>query len=208
MRFKSLFLILYFVLCNSSFAQITGFIDIDLYKGFNLISNQLDNNKTNFVVDIFESKFDEGVIIYKYTNNVYEILAYEPDWGMWIGDTNMTAAPGEGLFIYCLTNKTVTITGKVITGLQILNIREGFSIFSSIAPINTDLSKPKINWPVENGDIYYEWDGINQSYKITSYEFDEWAPYPLTLKVGEAVWVYKMSSNTWERDFSPPPNKY
>lgn len=197
MRFL-LLLIPFLLTAQLYFERTIGFINLRLEKGFNLVSNQLDDGNNNYVVNLFDNKIDNETIFYKYNGENYDILIFEFD--EWIGATNMTLSAGEGVFLLAPDKKTVTLTGDVIEGQVDLELSSGFSIFSSTAPIKTDLSDENLNWPLENGDIFYKWNKYEQQYEIIIYDI-EWMPQSLVLKNGEAAWVNKMSSQKWSREF-------
>lgn len=180
-------------------SNVTGFVNLNLFSGFNMIANQVDDDYGNLIKNVFRDKLDEGTIFYKYNGLSYDILMY--DLGQWIGDTNMSLNAGEGCFVLAPNDKLISLTGDVIYGELILNIPYGFSIFSSMAPVKTDLSSVNVNFPLEDGDLFYKWNKTNQNYEIISYDLGEWYPQPLVLEVGESAWIFKASENDWVREF-------
>ena len=190
--------------------NVVGYINIPLVDGFNLVANQLDNGNGNLIVDVIGDQATEGSIVYKFkADGTYAILTYE--FGAWDGtaaDLAETMAPGEGVFIRSIGAATVTVVGEVVEGAQDVALPQGFSIFSSVAPVVTDLSAAAVTFPAEDGDFYYTWDqALNAGaggYNILSYDFGVWDPNALVLEVGQAAWARKATTQTWTRDFSVP----
>lgn len=184
--------------------NVVGYINVDLVAGFNMIANQLDNGSGNVAWELLDGQVDDGTVIYKFntTTGGYDILVYDV---IWDGATDMTLAPGEGCFVQAPAAKTVTFVGEVLEGSQDVAIPAGFSMFSAVAPVATDLSAASVAWPAVDGDVFYAWDAGIQNYSITVFDII-WDPAPLTLAVGQSAWVNKGAAATWTRDFTVPRN--
>jgi len=189
--------------------NVVGYINVDMVTGYNMVANQLDNGSGNLIVDVVGDQLGDGSVIYKYTGTGYEIITRQ--FGQWNGTASAlaeTMAPGEGVFVRVTAPATVTFVGEVDETSPAVSIPTGFSIFSSVAPVGTDLSAAGVTWPAEDGDVFYAYDqalnGGDGGYNIYNYQFGSWVNGAVVLDVGDAIWVRKVSDSTWTRDFSVP----
>lgn len=189
--------------------NVVGYINLDLQNGFNLVANQLDNGNGNLIVDVLGDQLPEGSGVFKFVPSLgtYQSLSYS--FGSWAGSAEAlaeTMAPGEAVFVNSIGASTVTLVGEVMEGAQDVDLPLGFSTFSAVAPVVTDLSAAEVAFPVEDGDSFWVFDASTQGYVPSSYSFGAWSPAALVLEVGQAAWVNKITAQTWTRDFTVPRN--
>jgi hypothetical protein len=159
------------------------------------------------IVDVLGDQLDDGTIVYKYNGAGYDILTFDLIWDGTPAALAATMAPGEGVFVRAPAAKTITVVGEVVEGSNDVALDTGFSIFSSVAPITTDLSAAEATWPAVDGDLFYVWDQAKNAgaggYDITTFDLI-WDPAPLVLEVGKSAWIRTAAPKTWTRDFTVP----
>jgi hypothetical protein len=192
----------------TSMAQVysvnaVGYVNTPIVKGFNLISNPLNNTTGNTIANLFGSvpNLPEGFTVYKFENGAYKTPAAfnfgefsPPD------SANLTVNPGEGVFVFNPSDTTLTVTfvGEVPQGNLTVNTPKGFSIVSSPVPQAGTVSS--LGFVPAEGDTIYQF--ANGAYKTPeSFNFGEWSPSEPTLGVGEAVFLIKAEAGTWTRTF-------
>jgi hypothetical protein len=193
-----------------------GFYRLALCAGFSLIANQLDRGD-NKVTQLIPNP-PNGTRAYKFNPSamVFENLNYADGVG-WddgsSGTINMTAHPGEGIFVYSVASFTNTFFGE-IRMLTSIPVRQGFSILSSPVPQTGPIEPPPpigLNFPVQDGDQFYQWDCANGYYIFNEFVAGlGWigdtgvAPF---ISIGEAFWLFRSSAGpgTWNRSFNVGP---
>jgi hypothetical protein len=186
----------------SSFAQgnvysvnVVGYINLDLQAGYTLVANQLDNGQGNLATDIIANP-PVGLSVYKFNGAGYDTLSFV---GVWLGDTTMTLAPGEGAFVQVSAQTTMTFVGEVMQGELVNPLAQGFDIKSSMVPqaggLQTDLGFV----PSVGDSIYQQQAGPGY---LTSSFVGVWIPSEPTIAVGEAFWVQSADNKDWTRTFS------
>jgi hypothetical protein len=112
--------------------------------------------------------------------NYYYYIAADADnqFGSNVGDgwydgtgtfSSATLPPGAGYFIkdYSGLTKTNTLVGTVITGTNVYTIHQGFTTFSYIQPVSTNLNSSIVGLIGDsdfnglNNTAYYHWNGVN-----------------------------------------------
>jgi hypothetical protein len=180
-----------------------GYVNTSLLKGFNLISNPLDNKATdgNKIKNLFAA-LPAGAQVFYFDGSKYAIAAVDEFTGEITGDAAETVLdPGNGVFVRVDAPTTVTFVGEVPAGQTHNQIPKGFSIKASKVPqagkVSTDLSFPKAA-----ADQIFVFDTAANKY-ITSTvdEFTgDWDNEP-TLQVGQAVFVRTDAAKDWARNF-------
>jgi hypothetical protein len=190
---------------TSAVAQVysvnaVGYVNKTLKPGFNMIANPLDAGAGKNTVGTVLAGVPDGTTVYKFVAG-YTINDYSTLFG-W-SDANMSAAPGEGLFVKIPAGADVNITfvGEVMQGDLKMDLPSGFSMVASKVPqagkVSTDLK-----YPVADGDTVYTYANPG-GYSIFDYSdlFGWSAPEP-SVAVGEAFWSKKSAAATWSRTFS------
>jgi hypothetical protein len=180
-----------------------GYVNTALVKGYNLISNPLDNKATggNLIKNLFAS-LPPGSQIFKFNaQGKFDLATVDDFTGEVTGPAaDQTLVPGEGVFIQVSSPVTVTFVGEVPAGSLSNPIPKGFSIRSSQVPqagkLTTDLQ-----FPGTDGDQISVFNESTQKYAVSSFEFGAWDVEP-TVDVGEAVFVNTAAAKNWTRTFS------
>jgi hypothetical protein len=181
-----------------------GYVNTALVKGYNLISNPLDNKATdgNVIKNLFAS-LDPGTQIFKFNSATakYDLAAVDDFTpGLITGSAaDLTLLPGEGVFVLVPAAKTITFVGEVPAGNLSNPIPKGFSIRSSQVPQAGKVSA--LGYVPEEGDQFFSWDETTQKYVTHGFEFGDWAGGEPTLEVGEAAFINSPSAKNWTRTF-------
>jgi hypothetical protein len=182
-----------------------GFVKATCTTNYNMIANQLDNYKGNYLNDLLPS-LANGTTLYKWDNGNQRYVSARVIGGSWI--PNLSLAPGEGALFNNTSGGSLTLTfvGEVPLGTtNTLTTEVEYSsdaIVSSMVPKggrpDTDLQ-----FPVSNGDIIYQVvpGSTGPSYNTFTYSSGSgsWSPSNPTISVGEAFWSNKSSAFTWEQ---------
>jgi hypothetical protein len=190
--------------------NVVGYVNVTLDAGWTMVSNPLDNGAGNLVTDLMPAaETAAGTQVYKWNGEGFDTLTLQ--FGAWnpapAEAIDMTMNPGEGVFISSGSEQSVTFVGEVKEGANDVVLPQGWSIFSSVAPVTTDLSDAEVAFPAENGDNFYRYDqslnGGAGGYVPGSYSFGSWIT-PMVLEPGQATWVSKQTEQTWTRTFDVP----
>ena len=180
-----------------------GYVNTSLLKGFNLISNPLDNKATdgNKIKSLFAS-LPAASQIFFFDGAKYSVAAVDEFTGEVTGEAADTVLdPGNGVFVRVDAPTTVTFVGEVPAGQTHNQITKGFSIKASKVPqagkVTTDLQFPKAV-----GDQIFVFDTAANKYTTSSVdEFTgDWDTEP-TLQVGQAAFVRTDTAKDWARNF-------
>jgi hypothetical protein len=215
MRTKTLLLTAAFSAAGiaTSMAQVysinaVGYVNTSLVKGFNLISNPLNNTAANGnqIKNLFAG-LPGGTQIFKFNGTSYASAAVDDFDGSITGPAaDMTVLPGEGVFVSALGPATVTFVGEVMQGTganQLKNpIPQGFSIRSSQVPQAGTATA--LNFPAAEGDQVFIFNETTQAYATSNYSFGAWDKEP-SFEVGEAAFVRTDVAKDWTRSFSVNP---
>lgn len=186
-------------------SNIVGYVKLSLKPKFNLVANQLDNGAGNKVSDLFKAPLPDGFAVFKFNGTTYASISFVD--GAWEGDDlNMTAAPGEGVFVSnpSASNVAVTFVGEVKTGSSTVNLAGGnkFSIVSSVIPQSVKLDDA--GFPATEGDSVFRFNGAtyaSDSFVDGAWEGDSGGAAP-TVAVGEAFFVKNAGADAaWTRNF-------
>ena len=188
-----------------------GYVNSALAKGYNLISNPLDNKATggNIIKSLF-STLPGGSQVYLFNGTSFDTAQVDDFSGELTGSptvVNHELKPGEGVFVRVDNPLTVTFVGEVPAGTQNNSIPKGFSVRASQVPqagkLVTDLS-----FPVAEGDQIYKYNNATGKYAIYTFTFGAWdtpsgvpAGTEPTADVGEAFFVRTDTAKTWTRNF-------
>jgi len=188
-----------------------GYVNTGLLKGYNLISNPLDNKATggNVVKNLFGG-LPGGSQVYVFNGKSFDTAQVDDFGGGLVGPAAVTdhvLAPGEGVFVRVDAAQNITFVGEVPAGTQVNHIPTGFSVRSSQVPqagkIATDLF-----FPVAEGDQIYKYKNATGKYDTYTFTFGAWDTPPgvpagtePSLDVGEAVFVRTDAAKDWTRKF-------
>jgi hypothetical protein len=194
-----------------------GFYRLALCAGFSLIANQL-NRANNKVTEVILNPPD-GTRAYKFNPQygVFVNLNYVAGLG-WddggSGTIDITAHPGEGIFLYAMTPFTNTFFGEIRLSSSV-PLGTGFTIISSPVPQAGPIEPPPpigLAFPIANGDQIYRWNCATGYYITDEYvagigwSGDSGGAAPV-ISIGEAFWLNRSSASagSWNRTFSVGP---
>jgi hypothetical protein len=180
-----------------------GYVNTSLVKGYNLISNPLDNKATggNVIKNLFAGSA-AGTQIFKFNSatSKYDLAAVDDFDGSITGTAaDLTLVPGEGVFVLAPAVATITFVGEVPAGSLSNPIPKGFSIRSSQVPQAGAVSA--LGYVPEEGDQIFIWDEPTQKYVTHGFEFGEWAGGEPSVQVGEAFFLNSPTAKSWNRTF-------
>jgi hypothetical protein len=188
----------------SSHAQVfssnaVGYVNMTVPAStFTAITNPLDAvpNADDTLGDLFPAgTVPDGTVIFKWNGAGYTSNAY--DFGAWV-DPNMTLNPGEGLFIACPAETTITFVGEVMQGTLSTQYASGYTMLGSQVP-QAGLVTDDLGLAVADGTQILQWNGTG--YVSSNFDFGAWDSQP-TIGVGEAFFIGAPAAGSWDRDFS------
>lgn len=184
-------------------ANAVGYVNAALKPGGNLVQNPLVRADESTIATVLASVPD-GTVVLKMSHDVWftALKAY----GMWepYGAGEMTALPGEGLFVVLpgvFSGWTVTFAGEVAQGTWVRTLPGGLASVGSCIPESGKLATD-LQYPVSDGDTIYTYDPAT-GYSIYCYDLvvGGWYPYEPTIPVGGAFLSRKCSYTDWRRTF-------
>jgi hypothetical protein len=178
-----------------------GYVNTTLHKGYNLISNPLDNKAAggNTIAKLFAAA-DPDTVFYVFDGTKYSSADVPPFGGDIEGPAaNTVIAPGNGLFVQAPADKTITFVGEVPSGDLHNPVPKGFSIKASQVPqagkISTDLG-----FPAAENDQIFVFNTAQNKYATSTFQFGAWDNEP-TIDVGQAFFVQTGAAKDWPRNF-------
>jgi hypothetical protein len=190
-----------------------GYVNTSLAKGFNLISNPLDNKATggNQIKSLFGS-LPGGTQVYLFNSTLgkFEQAQVDDFTGEFTGPASVTdheLKPGEGVFVRVDAPTTLTFVGEVPAGQLSNPLPKGFSVRSSQVPQQGTVEA--LGFTPDEGDQIYIYNNATGKYGIYTYTFGAWegtglaagAPATPTLDVGQAAFFRTDVAKTWSRNF-------
>jgi len=180
-----------------------GYVNTTLAKGYNLISNPLDNKATggNQVKNLFAS-LPAGAQVFVFNGTKYDLASVDEFSGEITGPAaTMDVTPGNGVFVHVDAAATVTFVGEVPAGTLHNAVPKGFSIKASQVPqagkVSTDLK-----FPAEEGDQIFVFNTATGKYTTSTFTFGDWDGGEPSLDVGQAVFVRTdAAAKDWTRSF-------
>jgi len=180
-----------------------GYVNTALVKGYNLVSNPLDNKATggNQIKNLF-ANIGAGGQIFLFNGSKYDSASVDDFTGEVTGPIATTELkPGSGVFVRVDNPVTVTFVGEVPAGTQSNPIPKGFSIKSSQVP-QAGKASTDLLFPADDGDQIFSFNGATQKYTSATFTFGAWDPSEPTIDVGQAVFVRTDTANkVWTRTF-------
>jgi hypothetical protein len=200
--------------------NMVGYINKTLPTGFSLVANQLNASPDNRITTLIPTP-PNSTTVYKFNGATYDSIIYITGLG-WddggAGSINMTANPGEGVFVFvdpteAPTGLPVTFVGEVQLSSTV-NIGAGFQIVSSVLPQSLPLEGAPpagLGFTPQNGDTVYRFDPATDLYLIDEYtaglgwtgDSNGAAPTP---QIGESFFLSSATGGrSWTRTFSVGP---
>ncbi len=193
----------------SAFAQgvtsinAVGYANVTVPTGFSMIANPL--SAANASLPALFPNAPANSVVYKFTGANF-LQTLHLGGGTWtpVGGTNLTVLPGEGIFFYNPSAQFVnTFVGEVMTGNLVNALPAGFSIRSSQVP-QAGALQSLLQFPAAVNDVIYVFNTGTGNYSQSLYlGANTWvgAGEP-NIQVGQAFWVFKSASSSWNRTFS------
>jgi hypothetical protein len=208
----------------TSMAQVysinaVGYINLTLKPGFNMVANQLNKSANNTLTEVFQG-LPEGSQALKFDSAVqnYVIEFWDAENNRFVKEDGttagtLTAAPGDGLFLFNggAANATVTLVGEVPQGSLSVAIPAAFSLIATKSPQALQLTAAN-QFPQEPESQFFGWNADAQNYtRIAFNDGTRWVeqdgttaflPIPAPA-VGEGFFYFNSAAATaWVRDFS------
>ena len=185
-----------------------GYVNTPLVRGYNLISNPLDNKAQNGnqIQNLFAS-LPPGSQIFKFNGTRFDLAEQDVLGGGITGAAaTMTVMPGEGVFVLIPNDapaqSTITFVGEVPSGNLSNPIPAGFSIRASQVPQAGTATS--LAFPAGEGDQIFVFNEATQRYSTHSFSeiLGGWDTEP-QIEVGEAFFVNNVSgAKNWTRTFN------
>jgi hypothetical protein len=194
--------------------NIVGYINLTIYKGWNLVANQLNNSAGNDVATLIPTAPGAlGVFSYDGANQRYNNVNFDPELG-W--DGTMTLNPGQGFFCYNQSGQefTLTLVGEVQTGTTTLTLYQGWQLISLVVPQDGQLAdvgdgSPNFGYPPSALDAIFTYNGALQRYDNYNYDTElGWDSTPV-VQVGKGFFALRSgagASGSWSRTFNVSGN--
>jgi hypothetical protein len=176
-------------------------------NSFALISNPL-RAATNTIDALFAGVPDGTQVFLFNTASGFQSGTFDSLDGSFGAIGQRELLPGQGAFVRNPSTTEplqITFVGEVMQGNLETQMPAGFSIVSSQVPqagTAAELQFPQVS----DGDQVYKFNAATQTYQISTFdELDGAFSPPVTLEVGEAVFVRLNAARTWTRNFSVNP---
>jgi hypothetical protein len=184
-------------------SNIVGYVKLTLSRGYNLISNPLNNTNPdgNKVGTLFKSL---DCNISRWTGSGFAVSSIFADVGVVEGD-DFVLNPGEAVFIEVDAEKSVTLVGEALIGTQSVPVIRGNNFVASKIPLGGTVTQ--LGLVPGDGDTVAKWAGT----KYTTYDYfaGTWlldgVPAEPTVAVGEGVVLNSLAPFSWTLTFTPAP---
>lgn len=201
--------------------NIVGYVNVDLVKGYNLVSIPLKPSDGNYNITntIVMPAGTDSSTLFKwtgagYSGNTPQWIEDSPGVGQWFSDAPMTVDLGEAVFINATAAGKITFVGEVATGALANTLAAGYNAVGNKVPSATP-------WPGK--DVGNDSDFINIWVPATQSWYGDWTyiakagtdPYGWTLDgitfadgpaltPGQGVFYFnKGTAINWTQNFNP-----
>jgi hypothetical protein len=180
-----------------------GYVNTPLVKGFNMISNPLNNTAPNGnVVSNLFAALPGGSQVFVFNGKGFDLADVDALGGGIAGPgAGKEVPPGNGVFVNVEANTTFTFVGEVPQGTLHNPVPTGFSIKGSQVPQSGTVVA--LGYPGTEGDQIFQFDELTQKYKpVIGFNLGAWDA-DVTLEVGDAVFINNPgAAKDWTRTFS------
>lgn len=174
-------------------ANIVGYVNVDLPKGYSIIANQLNASPDNKIVNVIPTIAD-NTVLYKYGAAGFTVNTYAGGWD----DEAQTLSPGEAAFIFNPGAATkVTFVGEVKTGASTVKLAKGYSLVAN--PVPQEKKVAELGLPAADNDIVYQYNG---GYSVNTYA-GGWDDEAAVAKVGSGFFYFAGAAKDWNSTFTP-----
>lgn len=198
-------------------ANVVGYYHITVPGSqFAMIANQLPVNGTdNDINNVLTNGVADGSVLFIWGGTGYTPYTYFLGFGWYDADFNLVSlplAPGKGAFFQNgdSAQATITFVGQVPQGSFTNTVASGFDVYSIPSTISTNLDSTLVNFPANDGDVYFQWNKATQAFNnpYTFYvgfgwfdaDFNQVYPAP---QVGEGFFLqHSGASSPWIMNFT------
>jgi hypothetical protein len=185
-------------------SNIVGYVKLNLKKGYNLVSNPLNNTAANGnnvstifgAIDCSVLRFVGGTFVST------DILA----GGGVVGGTDFALNPGESVFVQVQADATATAVGDALVGTQTVPIALNNNFVASKVPIAGTATELGLEPP--DTDTVLTWNVSSQGYvSFSPLGGGAWGGDEPSFAVGEGLIVQNLvaSYTAWTKTFTPAP---
>jgi hypothetical protein len=193
---------------------MVGYYRLNLCPNFSLIANQFSAEGGNTVSNILKTP-PNNTQVYKFNpvTGGYSSMTFVD--GAWEGNhLDLTANPGEGIFVYTPVAVTQRFLGEILLNSSI-PINLGPNLISAAVPGAgpLDVAPPGgLGFPICNGDQVYQWVCGGSGYIASSFVDGAWegdlgGARP-NIVIGEAFFLFRNGTcggGTWNRTVTVGP---
>jgi len=201
--------------------NIVGYVNVDIVKGYNLVSIPLKPSDGNYNITntIVMPAGTDSSTLFKwtgvgYSGNTPQWIEDSPGVGQWMSDAPMTVGLGEAVFINATAAGKITFVGEVATGALANTLAAGYNAVGNKVPSGEA-------WP--GVDVGNDGDNVNIWVPATQSWVADWTyiakvgsdPYGWTttgttftggpaLTPGQGVFYFNTGSAiNWTQNFNP-----
>jgi hypothetical protein len=187
-------------------ANIVGYVNLSVAKGFSMIANQLNAMPDNTLESVIPHP-PENTTIYTFNGTGYDYFNYSADNPGWF-PPHKVLAPGGGAFIAIDPSQAPFGTNLTLIGeVQLFSsvpLVSSCSIVSAPVPISDTL--PNLGFPVRENDTFYFFRGGRYISYNWSADNPGWFPEVPRPMVGESFFLCSAPPNRiWVRTFNVGP---
>lgn len=178
-------------------SNIVGYVKLNLQKGFNLISNPLDNTAANGnnVGTIFGA-LDCSIL--RWNGTGFDSTDIVAGVGV-VAGPDFALAPGEAVFVDVGAAASVITVGDALIGTQAKSISNGNNFVASIVPISGSATELGLTPP--DGSSVLTWNGTG----YTSFDTIGDGIWPVgepSFTVGQGFVLQSNGAFTWTKTFT------
>jgi len=179
-------------------SNIVGYVKLSLSKGYNLVSNPLNNPSANGnnISTLFGSV---DCSVSRWTGSGFAVSDIVAGAGVVAGN-DFALAPGEAVFVFVNAAASVTSVGEALVGTQTISGAKGNNFVASKIPISGTFSQLGLS-PGDGGTVS-TWNGAG----YTTYDYVDGVGYiqtEPTVAVGQGLVVNALAPFTWTKTFTP-----
>ena len=150
--------------------NIVGYVNVSFNTGYTIFANPLSNDSTgtnNTLQSVFSTNLPSGSVVYAFSGGAYATpsAGYSTKSG-WTGGTNaanVALRAGSAVFVKVGSSNTVTITGNVVTGTNLVSYINGYNLIGSPTP-QAGLLQTALGYVPTSGDVVYQFNPTSQQY--------------------------------------------
>ena len=188
--------------------NIVGYVNVVCTNGgtgYTLVNNPFDTGN-NILTNIIQTGTVPATTTKALIWNGSSFATYTMRSGGWSsGASTVLLNPGTGFFIQnsATTNITITFTGSVLGGTNLVPYAAGLTPIGAVPPI-AGLVQTTLGLPEVNGDKVLQWNPATQGYVTFTRRSAGWGGgLEPTIGVAEGFFFQPASSGNWTNVFNP-----